>query len=218
MVFINKFLAYTTGLTSPVASVNGIDWLAQQNGGQFDPILFGDYRDPQDNILNNFEGFFNDAFLPQDFSSPFNTAEGTTYPAPKRDLIKEIEIQQNDVEDKQTVAKEELKKPHVPFENLWLVNFPCLPLPSQIHHLHPLYNHLDFKHIRPLDSATLSRLNLLAGNKCKAARSSNPAKSTSTTCARSSRPRRNARAAGQSSTRKTSRASSAPRLQIQKDR
>jgi len=50
------------------------DWLAQQNGGQFDPQLFGDYREPQNNILagNNFDdSFFNDA-LDADFFTPFN--------------------------------------------------------------------------------------------------------------------------------------------------
>ncbi|KAK2736907.1 DNA-binding transcription factor yap1 [Myotisia sp. PD_48] len=39
------------------------DWLAQQNGGHFDPVLFGDYREPQDAILSQgFNGFFDDAF------------------------------------------------------------------------------------------------------------------------------------------------------------
>ena len=51
------------------------DWLASQNGGQFDPVLLGDYRDSQDAIVgdaNEFNnGFFNDAF-PYDFGSPLN--------------------------------------------------------------------------------------------------------------------------------------------------
>jgi len=68
---------------SPANDLNGIDWLAQQNGGQFDPVLFGDYRDPQDNIMNtNLGDFFNDAFLTQDFSTPFNTGEITLSPQP----------------------------------------------------------------------------------------------------------------------------------------
>lgn len=75
--------------------------MAQQNGGQFDPILFGDYRDPQENILNNssFGGFFNDAFLAQDFNSPFNTGDVVASPPPKRDLMREIELQQNGTQD-----------------------------------------------------------------------------------------------------------------------
>lgn len=52
----------------------GIDWLAAQNGGQFDPLLFGDYRESQDAIIGDGDfnnGFFNDAF-PYDFGSPLN--------------------------------------------------------------------------------------------------------------------------------------------------
>lgn len=50
------------------------DWLANQNGGQFDPVLFGDYRDSQDAVVGDGDfnnGFFNDAF-PYDFGSPLN--------------------------------------------------------------------------------------------------------------------------------------------------
>ena len=66
---------------SSINDSNGIDWLAQQNGGQFDPVLFGDYRDPQENIMNTSLGeFFNDAFLTQDFTTPFNTGDITTAP------------------------------------------------------------------------------------------------------------------------------------------
>ena len=75
---------------TPNTDINGIDWMAQQNGGQFDPVLFGDYRDPQDSILNNsFGEFFNDAFpSPQDFTSPYNTGEAASQSQPqKRDLM-----------------------------------------------------------------------------------------------------------------------------------
>ena len=46
--------------------VNGIDFLANQNGGQFDPTLFGDYRESQAAIVGDGDftgGFFNDVFL-----------------------------------------------------------------------------------------------------------------------------------------------------------
>ena len=78
---------------SPAADINGIDWMAQQNGGTFDPVLFGDYRDSQDNILNNsaFDEFFNDAFPLQDFGTPYYTGEAP----PKKDLMQEIEIRNN---------------------------------------------------------------------------------------------------------------------------
>ena len=61
-------------------------------------MLWGDYRDPQDNILNNnFDNFFNDAFQsPVDFTSPYNTGELLEPPQPqKRNLMDEIEVQQN---------------------------------------------------------------------------------------------------------------------------
>jgi len=57
----------------PGFDVNGIDWFAQQNGNQFDPQLFGDYREPQENILSGDafnDSFFNDAFAAPDYS-PF---------------------------------------------------------------------------------------------------------------------------------------------------
>ena len=95
---------------------NGIDWMAQQNGGQFDPVLFGDYRDPQENIMNGgFGDFFNEAFLPPDFGSPFKTDElfneplqQQTTPAPsaapsKPDLMKQVEAAQEANDDPQSV-------------------------------------------------------------------------------------------------------------------
>lgn len=62
--------------TTPANLPKGIDYFATQNGGQFDPVLFGDYRDSQAAIVGDGDftgGFFNDA-LPSavDFASPFN--------------------------------------------------------------------------------------------------------------------------------------------------
>lgn len=62
--------------------MNSLDWLATQNGGQFDPVLFGDYRESQDAIIGDGDfnnGFFNDAF-PYDMGSPFNL---TNFNSPK---------------------------------------------------------------------------------------------------------------------------------------
>ncbi|KAL8956752.1 MAG: hypothetical protein Q9183_006228, partial [Haloplaca sp. 2 TL-2023] len=72
---------------SPAADINGIDWMAQQNGGQFDPLLFGDYRDSQNDILSN--DFFSDAFLNQDFNTPFNMPEDFSPTEPKKDLMQQ---------------------------------------------------------------------------------------------------------------------------------
>ncbi|KAH8601131.1 transcription factor PAP1-domain-containing protein [Bisporella sp. PMI_857] len=72
--------------------VTGIDWFAQQNGNQFDPQLFGDYREPQDNILSGdafSNDFFTDAFTLQDFNSPFNIVPSPA--VPKKDLMTQID-------------------------------------------------------------------------------------------------------------------------------
>lgn len=72
------------------------DWLAQQNGGQFDPQLFGGYREPQDNILANAtfdDTFFNDAF-DADFTTPFNVAPS---PKPaKKNICAEIDARKEE--------------------------------------------------------------------------------------------------------------------------
>ncbi|KAI0540252.1 transcription factor PAP1-domain-containing protein [Xylaria digitata] len=90
------------GLTSDHTSAFGhlgnldftnFDWLSQQNGGQFDPQLFGEYREPQSNILANTtfdDSFFNDAF-DVDFLAPFN-APAIPSPNPvKKDICAEID-------------------------------------------------------------------------------------------------------------------------------
>ncbi|KAM4062970.1 transcription factor PAP1 domain-containing protein [Hirsutella rhossiliensis] len=76
------------------------DWLANQNGGHFDPQLFGDYREPQDNVLSNsnFDDFFNDA-LDADFLNPYNVPSAAT--APKKNLIDEIDAKQKALDDTQ---------------------------------------------------------------------------------------------------------------------
>ena len=91
---------------TPAFDINGIDWFAQQNGNQFDPQLFGDYREPQENILSNepfSDSFFADAFALPDFSSPFNVAPS---PVPaKKDLFQQIDDKQN--EDDEVVPGED---------------------------------------------------------------------------------------------------------------
>lgn len=82
-------------MKSPLKDIHGIDWLAQQNGGQFDPVLFGDYREPQEMFSTSYDGYFNDAFPFQDLNNPFNTDETTASPIQKRDLIKEMELLQD---------------------------------------------------------------------------------------------------------------------------
>jgi AP-1-like factor len=116
----NNALAPSNFVHSPAADVNGFNWMAQQNDGQFDPVLFGDYRDPQDNVLSNntFGDFFNDAFPLQDFGSPYNTGEFTS-PQPKRDLMQEIEVVKNGGPE-EVVPKEQNKK-MIGCDKLWFV-------------------------------------------------------------------------------------------------
>ncbi|POR35211.1 AP-1-like transcription factor [Tolypocladium paradoxum] len=78
---------------------SNFDWLAGQNGGQFDPQLFGDYREPQDNILSNasFDDFFNNDAFNSDFLTPYNTAPAAT--GHKKNLIDEIDARQDSLDD-----------------------------------------------------------------------------------------------------------------------
>ena len=103
--------------------LNGIDWFAQQNGGQFDPVLFGDYRDPQDNVLSNnaFGDFFNDAFPAQDFLTPYNTSDDFVSPLPKKDLMQKVE-QQKEGSPLEFVPGDEAKE-FMTCDKLWFVHF-----------------------------------------------------------------------------------------------
>lgn len=139
----NASLAPSSTMKSPEPTItnnnsSSIDWLAQQNGGQFDPVLFGDYRDPQDNIMNGgFGDFFNDAFLTQDFGSPFNTGNivnqpeaqlltpaTDTIPPPKSDLMKEVEAAQDGNDEPVVVPAK--KRSFIACDKLWSVLAPRL--------------------------------------------------------------------------------------------
>ena len=94
--------------------------MAQQNGGQFDPVLFGDYRDPQDNILNNsFGDFFNNAYPLNDFSTPYNTNDSLSQP-PKKDFMKEIGVTPNGNPQDEKVAAD--TKQFMTCDKLWYVS------------------------------------------------------------------------------------------------
>jgi AP-1-like factor len=79
---------------------NSFDWLVQQNnGGQFDPQLFGDYREPQESVMTHstFDDLFNDS-LEADFFTPYNIANSPNHPK-KMNLIDEIDAKQNSIDD-----------------------------------------------------------------------------------------------------------------------
>jgi AP-1-like factor len=115
---------------TPASDINGIDWLAQQNGGQFDPVLFGGYRDSQDSIVGqDFGSFFNDAFPLPDLGSPFNNLSAdvpSPAPALKRDLMKEIEDTQNGA-DEEVVPGEDRSK-MLSCNKIWYVRPFCTRL------------------------------------------------------------------------------------------
>lgn len=76
----------------PVDETFGLDWLAQQNGGQFDPTLFGDWREPQDAVLSqDFGTFFDEAFPLPDLGSPSHNLTEVAIQPPKKDLISQID-------------------------------------------------------------------------------------------------------------------------------
>jgi len=92
------------------------DWLAQQNGGQFDPQLFGDYREPQDNVLAGTtfdDSFFNDA-IDADFITPYNMALSPV--VPKKNLIDQIDAAKNADDD---LIKEAVKAENYNCNKIW---------------------------------------------------------------------------------------------------
>ena len=64
---------------------SGLDTMAHQNGGQFDPVLFGDWREPQDAVLSqDFGTFFDDAFPLPDLGSPSHNFNDLVDPAAQK--------------------------------------------------------------------------------------------------------------------------------------
>jgi AP-1-like transcription factor len=85
---------------------NNNSWLPNNMGTDFDPVLFGDYREVQDNILSqDFGSFFNDAYPLPDLGSPLHNysdvapEQASTGMAPKMDLLKQVEAAKNGTEE-----------------------------------------------------------------------------------------------------------------------
>lgn len=116
-----------TGLINdktPSSDINNFDWLASQNGGQFDPVLFGDYRESQDNILGtgDFSGGFFDDSLPSlgsndlfNFGMPSMAAtspqQAAQAPAKQMtNLMEQVERQRDgaDTDERKVVAEGEM--------------------------------------------------------------------------------------------------------------
>ncbi|KAL1636941.1 DNA-binding transcription factor yap1 [Diplodia intermedia] len=94
---IPRALSDSNGTPAANSNMNdsfGIDWLASQNNNQFNPSLFGDYREPQAAVVGDGDftgGFFNEAFPTADFGSPFNfdnQSPGVAKPNPMENIEK----------------------------------------------------------------------------------------------------------------------------------
>jgi len=123
---VPRAMSQSNGMPAPAAAkpsatndVNGIDWLANQNGGQFDPLLFGDYRESTAAIVGDGDfsgGFFNDAFGVPDFGSPFNL--DTLTQAPKPNPMEAIERLQDGADDEEVVPGDDISQ-MLSCHNIW---------------------------------------------------------------------------------------------------
>jgi AP-1-like factor len=88
-------------------NANSLDWLMKQNGGHFDPQIFGDYRDPQDAAFGN--GLFGDNIL-NDIDVDFSTAYFTPPPIQleKKSLVNVIDEQKNSDEGPLPTGKSDM--------------------------------------------------------------------------------------------------------------
>jgi len=125
----NSNINSATTSTNAAADINGIDWLANQNGGQFDPLLFGNYRESQAAVVGDGDftgGFFNEAFPYTDFGSPFNFGDITASPAPataaKPNPLEVIERQQDgNADDGEEVVPAADKSQLLSCHKIWYV-------------------------------------------------------------------------------------------------
>jgi AP-1-like factor len=110
-------------------SLNGMDYFVNENGGQFDPILFGDYRDNNAAIIGDGDftgGFFNDAMPNFDFATPFNWNDltgsnrtGLTPAVPKPNPLEQADVLTSaDYENEEVVPGDDMSK-LMSCHNIW---------------------------------------------------------------------------------------------------
>lgn len=100
-------------------SIPSFDWLAQQNGGHFDPVLFGDYRDPQDAVLSqDFSGFFDDAFPLPDLGAFDAATPGSTTKTPGKT---DAPVTTVDIDDDEEVVPGEDRSQMLSCTKIWSV-------------------------------------------------------------------------------------------------
>jgi AP-1-like transcription factor len=102
-------------IASPDTGTNGIDWMSQQNGGAFEPDLFGSYREPQEAVTTaQFDSYFNEAFPLPDLGTPFSSGDLHTQ---KKNLL---DIIDNDEDDDEVVPGDNMNK-LLSCNKIWLV-------------------------------------------------------------------------------------------------
>lgn len=108
---------------APVWNQN-FNWIAQQNGGGFDPVLFGDYRESQDALASqDFGAFFNDAFPLPELGSPDHNFNDVAPSNDKPDLVAQLEAAQDESEE--VVPAEDTSKV-MTCNKIWYVHsIPC---------------------------------------------------------------------------------------------
>lgn len=99
---------------------NSLDWLTQQNGGNFDPVLFADYRDPVNEINAGINmSFFDDAFPMTtsfaDIESPFGSS------LQKKDLVMEADRAENGEDDEDEVVPADDPRKMLSCNKIWCV-------------------------------------------------------------------------------------------------
>lgn len=84
--------------------MNDLNFLSNTNNFQFDPQLFGGYREPQENILSTGfdDSFFNDAF-DIDFTTQYFAPSPNP---PKKDLMAQIDAAKNEDETELVQTKD----------------------------------------------------------------------------------------------------------------
>merc|ERR1712098_162240 len=130
---------FSTTDTNTFTNDNAFDvnnsWLPAGSGADFDPVLFGDYREVQDNILSqDFGSFFNDAYPLPDLGSPLHNysdvaPEQTSNTAQSKiDLLKQVEAAKNGTDE----VVPDTDKP-MTCNKIWSVH----PTASDLYHADP---------------------------------------------------------------------------------
>ncbi|CAZ82105.1 unnamed protein product [Tuber melanosporum] len=113
----------TTNTNNNTSSNTSLGWLTQQNGGNFDPVLFSDYRDPVNDINSGINmSFFDDAFaIPHTFNTDLGSPLNLAQTPKKLDLLAEID-QINDAdldEDEEEVVPADDPKQMLSCNKIW---------------------------------------------------------------------------------------------------